>query len=42
MFLESQRAELAFTLAKIRENEGKIDEAASLVHNVEVCSLRVG
>lgn len=36
MFLESQRAELAFTLAKIRENEGKIDEAASLVHNVEV------
>ncbi|KAK1444045.1 26S proteasome non-ATPase regulatory subunit 12/cop9 signalosome complex subunit 4 [Babesia gibsoni] len=36
MFLESQRAELAFTLAKIKEAEGKIDEAAKVVHNVEV------
>ncbi|GIX63323.1 26S proteasome non-ATPase regulatory subunit 12 [Babesia caballi] len=36
MFLESQRAEVAFTLAKIREESGAFDEAANVVHNVEV------
>ncbi|ORM41567.1 26S proteasome non-ATPase regulatory subunit 12 [Babesia sp. Xinjiang] len=36
MFLEVQRAELAYTLAKIREDAGEIDEAANIMHNVEI------
>ncbi|GFE55210.1 26S proteasome subunit [Babesia ovis] len=36
MFLEVQRAELAYTLTKIREEAGEIEEAANVMHNIEV------
>ncbi|CDR95987.1 PCI domain containing protein, putative [Babesia bigemina] len=36
MYLETQRAEVAFTLARIKEESGDIAGAANDVHNVEV------
>ncbi|EDO08708.1 26S proteasome regulatory subunit family protein [Babesia bovis T2Bo] len=36
MFLEVQRADLAYTLAKIKEESGQIEEAANIMHNTEV------